>query len=223
MLDNTRIVITGAAGTLGQATAALAAAQGAHVIGLDVVEVDSLPNVAEYHRVDLLDGEQTASCICGIAPFDALVNIAGGFSMGMDAADPSDEQWDWMFKINVTTLRNAVKAAVPVFRASGRGKIVNIGALGALSGQANMSAYCCAKSSVMRLTESLSEELKGDGININAVLPSIIDTPPNREAMPDADFSEWVAPEKLAEVICFLASENASAVHGVLLPVKGLV
>ena len=86
-----------------------------------------------------------------------------------------------------------------------------------------MSAYCCAKSSVMRLTESLSEELKHDGINVNAVLPSIIDTPPNREAMPDADFSQWVSPQRLAEVICFLASDAASAVHGALLPVKGLV
>ena len=72
-------------------------------------------------------------------------------------------------------------------------------------------------------TESLSEELKSEGINVNAVLPSIIDTPPNREAMPDADVSQWVSPEKLAEVLCFLASEDASAVHGALLPVKGLV
>lgn len=223
MLAQSRIVITGAAGTLGQATAQLAGSLGAHVIGLDVIEADLLPNTAEYHRVDLLDNEATSRCLSGIAAFDALVNIAGGFSMGMDAADPSDEQWEWMFKINVNTLRNAVKASVPVFKDQERGKIVNIGALGALSGQAAMSAYCCAKSSVMRLTESLSEELKGSGINVNAVLPSIIDTPPNREAMPDADFSEWVAPEKLAEVICFLASDNASAVHGALLPVKGLV
>jgi NAD(P)-dependent dehydrogenase (short-subunit alcohol dehydrogenase family) len=222
MLDNTRIVITGAAGTLGQAVAKLASNYGATVIGLDIVDADNLPNVTEYHRVDLLDSEQAASCIISIAPFDALLNIAGGFTMGADAADPSDEQWDWMFKINVDTLRNAVKASVPIFRSNGGGKIVNIGALGALSGQAGMSAYCCAKSSVMRLTESLSEELKQGGINVNAVLPSIIDTPVNREAMPDADFSEWVSPEKLAEVICFLASEKASAVHGVLLPVKGL-
>lgn len=222
MLDNTRIVITGAAGTLGQATAKLASDYGAHVIGLDIVDTDSLDHVAEYRRVDLLNAADTANCIDSIGRFDALINIAGGFTMGLSAADPSDEQWDWMFRINVNTLRNAVKAAVPVFKGNGRGKIVNIGALGALSGQADMSAYCCAKSAVMRLTESLSEELKGDGINVNAVLPSIIDTPPNREAMPDADFSAWVAPEKLAEVICFLSSERASAVHGVLLPVKGL-
>lgn len=223
MLANQRIVITGAAGTLGQATARVAKEKGAEVIGLDVVEADSLDNVDSYHQVDLLDREASASCITGLGSFDALLNIAGGFAMGSEAAEPSDEQWDWMFRINVGTLRNAVMAAVPLFRKQGRGKIVNIGAHGALSGAAELSAYCCAKSSVMRLTESLSEELKGQGINVNAVLPSIIDTPPNRESMPDADFNIWVAPEKLAQVICFLASEDASAVHGALLPVKGLV
>jgi NAD(P)-dependent dehydrogenase (short-subunit alcohol dehydrogenase family) len=142
--------------------------------------------------------------------------------MGMEAAEPSDEQWGWMFKINVETMRNTTMAAVPRFREARRGAIVNIGALGALSGQAAMSAYCCAKSTVMRLTESLSEELKGDNINVNAVLPSIIDTAVNREAMPDADFDTWVKPGQLAEVICFLASERASAVHGALIPVRGL-
>ncbi len=222
MLEDSRVVITGVAGTLGSATAQIASAYGATVIGLDVVESDTLTNVSEYHRVDLLDRAATQGTISSLGSFDALINIAGGFTMGMEAADPSNEQWDWMFKINVDTLRNTVIAAVPMFKSQGRGKIVNIGALGALNGQAGMSAYCCAKSSVMKLTESLSEELKSDGINVNAVLPSIIDTPPNREAMPDATFSDWVAPEKLAQVLCFLASENASAVHGALLPVKGL-
>ena len=223
MLKNCRIVITGAAGTLGQATAKAARDKGAEVIGLDVVETETLHHVDQYYRVDLLDRAATADCIASLGNFDGLINIAGGFAMGMEAAESSDEQWEWMFKINVQTLRNTVIAAVPVFKSQRRGKIVNIGALGALSGGAAMSAYCCAKSSVMRLTESLSEELKSEGIIVNAVLPSIIDTPPNREAMPDADVSQWVSPEKLAEVLCFLASEDASAVHGALLPVKGLV
>ena len=223
MLKNNRVVVTGAAGTLGQAAARLAQQKGAEVIGLDVVETGQLANVDSYHQVDLLDGAATSTCIAALGNFDALLNIAGGFAMGQEVADPSDEQWNWMFRINVETLRNVLKAAVPVLTAQGRGKIVNVGALGALSGAGSMSAYCCAKSSVMRLTESLSEELKGQGVNVNAVLPSIIDTPPNREAMPDADFADWVAPEKLAEVMCFLASEEASAIHGALLPVKGLV
>ena len=223
MLKNNRVVVTGAAGTLGQAAARIAQQKGAEVIGLDVVETGQLANVDSYHQVDLLDGAATSTCIAALGNFDALLNIAGGFAMGQEVADPSDEQWNWMFRINVETLRNVLKAAVPVLTAQGRGKIVNVGALGALSGAGSMSAYCCAKSSVMRLTESLSEELKAQGVNVNAVLPSIIDTPPNREAMPDADFADWVAPEKLAEVMCFLASEEASAIHGALLPVKGLV
>jgi NAD(P)-dependent dehydrogenase (short-subunit alcohol dehydrogenase family) len=223
MLQNLRVVITGAAGTLGQATAAKAREQGACVIGLDIVDTASLPSADEYRQVDLLDRAATLACFNSLGDVDILLNIAGGFAMGDAAFDPASDQWEAMFKINVETMRNATMAAVPLLLARGGGAIVNIGALGALSGQAAMSAYCCAKSSVMKLTESLSDELRHRGINVNAVLPSIIDTPPNRKGMPDADFSQWVAPEQLATVICFLASPAASAVHGALVPVRGLV
>ena len=222
-LKNSTIIVTGAAGTLGQAVCRLAQSKGATVIGLDIVATPSVPHTDNYYRTDLLDLEATQARFSSIDKFDALINVAGGFTMGEKAFDASDEQFDLMFKINVTTLRNAVKSAVPAMRSQQRGAIVNIGALGALTGQADISAYCAAKSTVMRLTESLSEELKADGVNVNAVLPSIIDTPPNREAMPEANFDDWVAPENLAEVICFLASDEASAVHGALIPVKGLV
>jgi NAD(P)-dependent dehydrogenase (short-subunit alcohol dehydrogenase family) len=221
MLANKHIVITGAAGSLGQAAAKKAAEYGATVTGLDIVAADTLPHCQNYYQIDLLDAAATKARFERIGPIDALFNIAGGFAMGISASDPSDDQWELMFKLNVTTLRNATRAAVPAITQA-RGTIVNIGALGALSGAADMSAYCSAKSTVMRLTESLSEELKSGGVNVNAVLPSIIDTPPNRDGMPDADFSAWVTPEKLAEVICFLASERAHAIHGALLPVKGL-
>jgi NAD(P)-dependent dehydrogenase (short-subunit alcohol dehydrogenase family) len=223
MLQNLRVVITGAAGTLGQATAALARRQGAHVIGLDVIESGSVAHVDEYLSVDLLDRDATRASLEALGDIDVLINIAGGFAMGDDAFDPASEQWDQMFRINVDTMRHATMAAVPLLLARGGGAIVNIGALGALSGQAAMSAYCCAKSCVMKLTESLSEELRHKGVNVNAVLPSIIDTPPNRAGMPDADFSQWVSPEQLASVICFLASPAAGAIHGALVPVRGLV
>ncbi|MDH4040865.1 MAG: SDR family NAD(P)-dependent oxidoreductase [Gammaproteobacteria bacterium] len=223
MLDNLRVVITGAAGSLGQATAAKARQCGAHVIGLDIVAATSLANTDEYLQLDLLDREATLACFKSLGKLDVLVNIAGGFAMGDAAFDPGSEQWDRMFRLNVDTMRNATMGAVPLLQAGGGGAIVNIGALGALSGQAAMSAYCCAKSSVMKLTESLSEELKNKGVNVNAVLPSIIDTAPNRKDMPDADFSRWVSPAQLAEVICFLASPAASAIHGALVPVRGLV
>ncbi|MBV1904654.1 MAG: SDR family NAD(P)-dependent oxidoreductase [Pseudomonadales bacterium] len=223
MLENKRIVITGAAGTLGLATAQKASQYGATVLGLDIVDTTSLKGVDEYRKVNLLSTEDTQACFNSLGPIDAICNLAGGFAMGLSASDPSDEQWDQMFRINVTTLRNAVRAAAPLLIENKGGAIVNVGALGALSGLSAMSAYCCAKSSVMRLTESLSEELKDHGINVNAVLPSIIDTPPNRSDMPNDDFSRWVAPEKLAELVCFLASDRASAIHGALIPITNLV
>jgi len=223
MLDNLRVVITGAAGSLGQATAAKARAAGAYVIGLDIVDANTIANTDEYRRVDLLDREATRNCFAGLGRIDALCNIAGGFAMGDTAFDPASDQWDRMFRINVDTMRNATMAAVPLLKKQAKGAIVNVGAIGALSGIGGMSAYCCAKGSVMKLTESLSDELRSDGINVNAVLPSIIDTPPNREGMPDADFASWVTPQQLAEVICFLASPAASGVHGALIPVRNLV
>ena len=222
MLKNRHVVITGAAGTLGQATAKKARDYGARVTGLDIVDAESLANTDEYQQLNLLDREATLAYFKSLDKADALFNIAGGFAMGDDATDPDSDQWDRMFQLNVDTNRNATMGAVPVMLAGGGGAIVNIGALGALSGQGAMSAYCCSKSSVMKLTESLSEELRHEGINVNAVLPSIIDTPPNRQDMPDADFSHWVSPENLAEVICFLASDSASAIHGALIPVRGL-
>ena len=223
MLENKRLLITGAAGSLGQATAKRAQQAGASVLGVDIIATGSLDHCDEYRQLDLLDREATRDCFSALGELDGLINIAGGFAMGDMAWDPAGEQWDQMFRINVDTMRNATMAAIPLLLKQERGTIVNIGALGALTGQAAMSAYCCAKSSVMKLTESLSEELRHQGVNVNAVLPSIIDTPPNREGMPDADFSQWVAPEQLAEVICFLSSQAASAVHGALLPVRGQV
>jgi NAD(P)-dependent dehydrogenase (short-subunit alcohol dehydrogenase family) len=119
-------------------------------------------------------------------------------------------------------MRNAIRAAVPVLLEQQAGSIVNVGAFGAREGQGLMGAYCASKSVVMRLTETLAEELKTRGVNVNAVLPTVIDTPANRAAMPDSDPADWVSPDDLASVICFLLSPAAKAVHGALLPVRGL-
>lgn len=225
-LSGKTVVITGANGGLGKTVAAKAQSLGASLALLDIAfpaaELEKRePNVARF-AVDLTDTEATRACFEQIGRFDVLLNLAGGFDMGPAVHEITDQQWDFLFKMNVTTLHNTVRAAVPKLTAQGRGAIVNVGALGALKGQGNMGAYCASKSVVMRLTESLSAELRDKGINVNAVLPSIIDTPRNRADMPDADFSKWVTPEQLANVICFLASDAASAVHGVLLPVSGL-
>jgi NAD(P)-dependent dehydrogenase (short-subunit alcohol dehydrogenase family) len=153
---------------------------------------------------------------------DALCHLAGGFRMGEAVHETSASTWNFLVDINVRTLLNAAQAVVPQMLAQGGGRIVTVGAASAARGAAQMGAYTAAKSAVMRLTESMSAELRERGINVNGVLPTIIDTPENRAAMPAADPSRWVAPAALAEVIGFLCSDAARAVHGVALPVAGL-
>ena len=220
-LAGKKIVITGAAGGLGAGVAKVAFDQGAEPVLLDVVD-NFTSELGQAYSVDLLDAAAVQAVFDDIGDFDVLANIAGGFDMGPTVDATADEFWQRMFDINVTTLRRVLKAAVPILVSRGRGSIVNVGALGALQGSADMSAYQASKATVMRLTESLSEEVKGAGVNVNAVLPSVIDTSGNRAAMPDADFATWVTPTDLGEVICFLGSDAARAVHGALVPVKGL-
>jgi NAD(P)-dependent dehydrogenase (short-subunit alcohol dehydrogenase family) len=206
---------------LGAGVAKVAFDQGAEPVLLDVVD-NFTSELGQAYSVDLLDAAAVQAVFDDIGDFDVLANIAGGFDMGPTVDATADEFWQRMFDINVTTLRRVLKAAVPILVGRGRGSIINVGALGALQGSADMSAYQASKATVMRLTESLSEEVKGAGVNVNAVLPSVIDTSGNRDAMPDADFATWVTPTDLGEVICFLGSDAARAVHGALVPVKGL-
>lgn len=222
MLQDKHVVVTGGAGVLGQAVAQTARQYGARVSLVDVV-TDFTSPLGDTHAVDLTDAQAVQSLFDSLGDVDVLANIAGGFAMGPGVYETEDELWDGMFNINVTTLRRVLTAAVPIMLAKGRGSIVNVGALGALRGGGAMGAYTAAKSTVMRLTEALSDEVKAQGINVNAVLPSLIDTPANRSAMPDADHATWLSPDDLAQVVCFLGSDNARAVHGALVPVTGLV
>lgn len=219
MLENRTIIVTGAGGALGQAVCARAEALGAKTIRLDLKFDDKS---GTCYELDLTDLDAVKTCLEEAGGFDGVFNIAGGFAMGADTWTPEDDDWDRMFAINVETLRTVLKVAVPRLLTLGHGNIVNVGAYGAREGLAQLSAYCAAKSVVMRLTESLANEIRDRGVNVNAVLPTVIDTPANREAMPDVDPSQWVAPDDLANVICFLGSRDASAVHGALVPVRGL-
>jgi NAD(P)-dependent dehydrogenase (short-subunit alcohol dehydrogenase family) len=219
-LQGKRVAITGAAGALGQGVARCAQSFGAEIMSIDVAFP---PGSKGAVVLNLLDDEATRHCFSEFGRVDALFNLAGGFDMGPNTWEVSAEQWRQMFDINVTTMQNAVRAVLPGMLERGRGAIVNVGALGAMKGQGRMSAYCAAKSVVMRLTESLSAELKDQGINVNAVLPSMINTPRNRADIPDADPSRWVSPQDLGNVICFLGSDAARAIHGALIPVAGLL
>lgn len=170
----------------------------------------------------LITGAQAVSAlVAALPPIHALLNIAGGFAVGVMGHDPHDAQWDAMFQRNVATLCSVIKAVVPGMKERKAGCIVNVGALSALHGRASMSAYTASKSVVMNLTESLATELGPEGIRVNAVLPSIIDTPANRQAMPLANPGDWVRPDDIANVMCFLMSKQSRAIQGALIPVTG--
>ncbi len=223
--------ITGAFGVLGSAVARAAADQGARLALIDFAKdppagLPSGPEVLVLGGVDLTDANAAGAAIDAVAErfsgLDALFNIAGGFRW--ETLETSiAEGWHRLFLINVQTAANASRAATPHLRRAAAGRIVNVGANGALKASMGMGPYAASKAGVHALTESLAEELKADGVTVNAVLPSIIDTPTNRADMPKADFASWVRPEELAAVMLFLASEEASAVTGALVPVTGRV
>lgn len=227
------IAVTGAFGVLGEVVVKAAAAQGARLALIDFAPVAPAGLVAACGHdavilsgIDLADlasaGAAMAAIEARFGRLDGLINIAGGFRwQTLEQGDPA--VWDLLYAINVKTAANASRAALRLLKASPAGRIVNIGAAGAMKAGAGMGAYAAAKSGVHRLTESLAEELKSTLVTVNAVLPSIIDTPANRADMPDADFTAWVSPADLAAVILFLASPQAQAVTGALVPVTGRV
>jgi NAD(P)-dependent dehydrogenase (short-subunit alcohol dehydrogenase family) len=229
MRSDNCVLITGATGQLAEAVIehfdrrgtnlALLARDG-NTLAARARQVKAAPTL--LLAVDLLDARAVAAAVGqAVARFggiDAAIHLAGGFTAGQLVHETTDA-WQRMLDVNVNTMLHSAAAVVPVMRRQRRGFIVNVGAASAARGAAGMGAYSAAKSALMRLTESMSAELRGEGINVNAVLPTVIDTPANRAAMPDADFSRWVSPGALASVIGFLASDDASAVHGAGIPV----
>jgi NAD(P)-dependent dehydrogenase (short-subunit alcohol dehydrogenase family) len=225
------ILITGAFGALGAATAIAAAKSGARVALIDVA-AQPPPGLLEVcgkgataiGGVNLTHAPEAATAVetahQRLEGLDVVINIAGAFRW-QTVADGDPATWDLLFAINLKTALNTSRAAIPFLRKSKGGRIINIGANAAIKAAAGMGAYTASKAGVHRLTESLAEELKNDGITVNAVLPSTIDTPANRADMPQANFSTWVTPAALAAVILFLASDEAQPITGALLPVTG--
>lgn len=221
------LIVTGARGALGKVVVEIAQSRGARVAGIDHApsqEPATLEGI-EIGGIDLSDAAQAKTAVDAAARhfgrLDALINVAGGFAFET-VGDGDIKTWQRMYALNVLTALNTSRAALPHLAASKAGRIVNIGATGALQAGSGMGPYAASKAGVHRLTEALADEWKGK-VTVNAVLPSIIDTPANRSDMPKADFSKWVTPQELAEVILFLASAAASGVTGAMIPVGGRV
>ena len=223
------LVITGSDGALGQATAVTLSGYGARVALLahgKTPPATPPPGSLHYGGVDLKQAEATRAVMAQVAKeagrLDGLINIAGGFRWEAIAGGTVDA-WDSMYALNLKTAVVAVQAALPHLPQGGGGRIVNVGAMGAVKAAAGMGAYAASKAGVAKLTEALAEELKDRRITVNAILPSTLDTPRNRLDMPKADFTRWVTPAEAAEVIAFLVSDAAGAVTGALIPVAGRV
>ncbi len=218
------VIVTGGFGVLGQVVAEAFAAAGDKVARIDFAQnpPGALHGALDIGGVDLTDAAATRAALDKVLAehggIDVLVNIAGGFTWET-LADGSIDSWARMQAMNLMTAATITKLALPELVKGTETRIVSIGAGAAVKAGMGMGAYAASKSGVHRLTEALAEELAGTGVTVNAVLPSIIDTPANRADMPEADFSQWVQPAAIADVILFLASPAARAVTGGLIPV----
>lgn len=233
-LDNHVALVTGAVGNLGAATARALAAAGARLVLADRSRdrlAQAFPELAGASEhllvgdVDLSSAPSVQTLInAALARFgriDALVNTVGAWRGGKATHEAPLDEWTLLFDANVRTTLLTCRAVIPQMLAQRRGRIVNVASRAALVGEAKSAAYAGAKAAVLRLTESLSAEVKHEGVNVNCVLPSTIDTPQNRAAMPTADHAKWVDPAAIADVVAFLVSDAARAIHGAAIPVYG--
>jgi NAD(P)-dependent dehydrogenase (short-subunit alcohol dehydrogenase family) len=224
------VLVTGAAGALGTAVAELFAGRGATLALMDAdAEALQARHAGAYVQrlvVDLTNPQAIEEAVAEVLSrqgrVDVLVNCAGGFAMGPRVHETELAAWHRMLDMNLHSVFLMSRAVLPHMLSQGQGRIVNVAARVANAGKGRMAAYSVAKGGVARLTESLAAEYRGDGINVNCVMPGTLDTPANRRDMPDADFASWVSTRDLAEVIAFLCSDAARAVHGAVMPVYGL-
>jgi NAD(P)-dependent dehydrogenase (short-subunit alcohol dehydrogenase family) len=231
--DGVVALVTGASGNLGAVVARRLADEGAFValpdrkperLRGDFPEVGTGEVMAA--RCEITEPESVGQFVAAaeerFGRIDILVNAAGGFRYSRIDGASALEDWDQLYELNARSAFLLCRAVAPGMARRGEGAIVNVGSRAALAGAAGTSAYAASKAAVLRLTEALSAELKSSGVRVNCVLPGTIDTPQNRQAMPDADPATWVDPQALADVILFLCSPGARAIHGAALPVYGL-
>ena len=227
-------LVSGGTGGLGRAVTLAFLAEGARVAVpyFDQKEFDDLKAAASEHAVrlegqsiDVTDEAAVRMFADGVLAkhgrLDVLVNTVGGYAGGLKLWEMDAKVFDRMLQLNLRSGFALSRAAVPAMLKQGHGAIVNVAAKAAVDHAAGASAYASSKAAAVALMDSLAADLKGTGVRVNSILPSIIDTKANREAMPDADFSKWPKPEEIARVILFLCSDEAAVVHGAALPVYG--
>ena len=229
------IYLTGATGSLGAAVARSLLRQGARLVlperGQDRLpglfpELVGSPDQLLLGGINLADETAVAATVSAalerFGRIDGLVNTVGAWRGGGASHESPLADWAFLHEANVLPVLLTCRALAPVFLAQKAGRLVNISSRGGLRGDAGSAAYASAKSAVLRITETFSAELREAGVNVNAVLPSTIDTPQNRAAMPSVDHTRWVALDAIADVVTFLLSDGARAIHGASIPVYGL-
>ena len=232
--QNRNVLITGGTGILGSAVTKAYLAQGDNVavtyLFEDEVERFKAFNPDLFDDVTLFFANVTDEAevqktiqefLSKFGQLDILVNIVGGFVGGIPTAELEEDRWDFMMNLNLKSVFLCCKTAIPHMTTQGYGKIINVSARAGLKGEAGLSAYCVSKGGVRTLTESLAAEVMDSGVNVNAIMPSIMDTPMNREAMPDEEHDRWVVPADVAKVIRFLTSDDATIINGAAIPVYG--
>ena len=228
------VLVTGGTGGLGRAVSLAFLAEGATVVVTYQIqeEYDGLRGAAgasgarlSGHVVDVTDEAATRALVAGVVAqhgrLDALVNAVGGYAGGVKLWEAESKVFDQMLALNLRSGYALARAAVPAMLKQGRGAIVNVAAKAAFDHPAGAAAYAASKAAAVAMLDSLAAEVKGTGLRINSILPSIIDTAPNRKAMPKADFAKWPKPEEIARVILFLCSDDGRVVHGAAVPVYG--
>lgn len=225
------VIVTGAGGNLGSAVARAFHAAGARLLLVDrhpersAALFDDNPDRVLVRPANLTAPADVQAVVQAaldhFGRIDALANTVGGYRAGEPVHKMSLETWDFMLNLNARTALLLAQAVIPPMLERGYGRIINTAARAALSGSAKNAAYTASKSAVVRLTESIAAELRHEGVTANCILPGTIDTPENREAMPNARHEHWVAPEAIADVFVFLASDGARAINGAAIPVYG--
>src|ERR1043166_5121121 len=229
-LQNKITVITGAVGNLGTATARLFQQAGAKTVLVDRSPDrvrEAFKDIADSRDhwlaggIDLSDatslGKLIEQTLAKFSRVDALVHTVGAWRGGKPVHEADLADWDFLFNVNLRTTLLCCRAVIPQMLKQRSGKIINVASRDGLRGSAGYAAYSASKSAVLRLTESLADELKTSNINVNCIMPGTIDTPQNRAAIPNVDFSKWVEPAAIADVIAFLSSDAARAINGAAL------